>query len=97
MAETLTHDDFLPHLGKEFRFSGWHGVLTLEKVDVRQDRAMPNRTTPPFSAIFHGPRGDVLPEGLYEAKAGDAPGLSFYIMPIHTRAPDRQDYQAVFN
>jgi hypothetical protein len=47
--------------------------------------------------IFTGPRGDVLPEGFYAAEAEGGAHFDFYILPIHTPASDRQDYQAVFN
>jgi len=31
------------------------------------------------------------------ATAEDGPSLEIYIMPIHTEATDRQEYQAIFN
>jgi hypothetical protein len=38
-----------------------------------------------------------MPEGLYAAEVENGPRFDLYVIPIHTRAPDRQDYQAVFN
>lgn len=51
----------------------------------------------PFTLIFHGPRGDILGEGLHGTTTEDGTRFAFYIMPIHTPALDRQEYQAVFN
>lgn len=94
MAEQLRNEDFAPHLGKPFRLAGWHSALRLATIAVeRQDLA--GRT--PFTLIFHGPVGEVLPEGLYHAEIEDGPAFEIYIMPIHTVAPGRQEYQAVFN
>lgn len=95
MAALLTHLDFKPHVGKVFRFSGSHVGLRLIKVDVLQ--AYPGIDHIPFSAIFQGPPGDILPEGLYRASVEGGGELEFYISPVHTPQRDRQDYQAVFN
>jgi len=39
----------------------------------------------------------VLREGPYILEVEGGPGFQLYVMPIHTPAQDRQDYQAVFN
>ena len=49
------------------------------------------------TAIFTGPPGDVLPEGLYGFDVDNGPAFGFYVIPIYTPMRDRQDYQAVFN
>jgi hypothetical protein len=64
---------------------------------VLTQSAMPGASRAPFTLRFHGPVGDILPEGLYRTVIEDGPSLEIYIMPIHTVAPGRQDYQAVFN
>jgi hypothetical protein len=97
MTEPLRHEDFSPHVDKAFRFAGWHGTLRLASAELMPDSAMPGSAITPFILIFHGPPGDVLPEGLYQADVEDGPGFEFYIMPIRTVARDRQDYQAMFN
>jgi hypothetical protein len=97
MPEPLRQENFAPHVGKSFRFAGWHGALRLAKIDALSDSAVPGTERMPFTLIFHGPSGDVLPEGLHEAEIEDGPMIEFYISPIHTVARDRQDYQAVFN
>ncbi|MEJ0015853.1 MAG: hypothetical protein WDN25_04695 [Acetobacteraceae bacterium] len=51
----------------------------------------------PFTLIFEGPRGNLLAEGFWTATLDDGSSFEFYIMPIHTSAADRHEYQAVFN
>jgi hypothetical protein len=94
MTRILRHEDFAPLVDKQFSFSGWHGSLRLARIEVS---ARPTNTRTPFTLIFQGVRGDVLVEGIRTATAEDGSSFDFYIMPIHTPAPDRQDYQAVFN
>ena len=93
----LTHEDFEPHLGHAFRFAGQPQVLTLAKMDVKKHPPLPGLTYKAFVLIFTGPRGDVLPEGFYAAEAEGGARFDLYVIPIHTAAPDRQEYQAVFN
>ncbi len=97
MVKLLRHDDFSPHLNKLFRFEGRHQVLRLAAVDVTDWPDMPDHLRQPFTLIFHGPRGDVMPEGFYQAEVEDGARFELYVIPIHTTAPERQDYQAVFN
>lgn len=94
MAGQLRNEDFAPHVGKQFRPEGWHSALRLATIEV-QRQSTAGRA--PFTLIFHGPAGEVLPEGLYRTEIEDGPAFEIYIMPIHTVAPGRQEYQAVFN
>jgi hypothetical protein len=95
--EPLRHQDFAQHVGKRFRFHGWDSALRLAAVNIHDQAAAPGIARTPFILLFHGPIGNILPEGLYQADIEDGPTLEFYIVPIHTVAPDRQEYQAVFN
>jgi hypothetical protein len=97
MSEPLTHELFRPHLGHRFRFGGRSELLKLEKIDVKEQPPLPGLTYKAFTLIFTGPREQVLPEGFYAAEAEGGTRFDFYIMPIHTPARDRQDYQAIFN
>jgi hypothetical protein len=89
--------DFQPHVGATFRFEGWDGTLRLATIETQSPPGWPAALPPPFTLIFHGVRGDVLPEGVHTAQAADGTRFTFHIMPIHTVAPDRQDYQVAFN
>jgi uncharacterized protein DUF6916 len=97
MTAELTPEYFTPHIGKRFRFEGTALVLRLAEV-------MPHAVSPaaahlrqPFTLILHGPSTPVLAEGHYRVAIEDADTVDLYIIPIATRAGDRQDYQVAFN
>jgi hypothetical protein len=99
----LTADTFAPHQGASFRVEGGHHLLSLSEVERLENQ--PGHGDPayqPFVLIFSGPPGDVLAEGMHtlrrEAGApGEGAAYDLYLIPVHTPAPGRQDYQAVFN
>jgi hypothetical protein len=97
MATPLTHEDFAPYLNKLFRFKGHASPLRLAVIDVKSEPSFPAQLRKPFLLVFHGPRGEVMKEGMRTAEAEGGASFEFYVMPIHTVAPDRQEYQAVFN
>ena len=92
--ETLTAEHFLPHVEKVFRVKGGRHALTLTQVEVPDAKGAPRQT---FNLIFSGPPGDVLPEGMYTLEIADGPQFELYVMPIHTPASGRQNYQSAFN
>jgi len=81
-------DDFEGLIGLALRPRDGGPALTLTRVMRASDAA--------FTLIFLAPPGVVLPEGFHEFET-DRGNFAFHVMPIHTAAPDRQDYQAVFN
>ena len=96
MSEALRPEDFLPHVDKGFAVKNGRHALVLTSVEV--GRAPPRgEFRQPFLLIFRGPPGDVLPEGMYTFDVEGGPSFELYVMPIHTAARDRQDYQASFN
>ena len=97
MTSLPKHEDFTPHVNKSFRFEGRHHSLRLAAVDVSELPNSPDNQRKPFTLIFHGPRGDVMPEGFYVAEVEGGTHFEFYVIPIHTKAPERQEYQVVFN
>jgi hypothetical protein len=99
MTEQLTAEHFRPHLAKVFRPQGGRHSLTLTEVEEKALSDAQRKFAPrqPFTLIFAGPPGDVLPEGAYTFEIEDGPAVELYVMPIHTLARDRQDYQAAFN
>jgi hypothetical protein len=97
MDEPLTHQQFAPYVGQRFRFEGHHLTLLLRSAETQPLFAAPNAARVPFTLIFEGPAGDILPAGPYRTAVEDGSVFEFHISPIHTPAGDRQDYQAVFN
>jgi hypothetical protein len=97
MAKDLCCEDFLPHVDRSFAVEGWHLKLTLARADFLPQWQGAQRSPPPFILIFRGPPGEILPEGTHTIATADGAAFTLYLVPIHTPAPDRQDYQAVFN
>ena len=97
MTDPVSHADFAPHVGKRFAFAGWHATLVLARIDTLPRSAHPGASRTPFILVFSGPPDELLPEGHYTATTEDLPATPLHIMPIHTLARDRQDYQVVFN
>ncbi len=92
----MTADLFESCIGANFRVEGGRHVLTLASV-TRAAHAPPPGLRAGFVLIFAGPVRDVLPEGFRRLALDDGRSFDMHVMPIHTPAPDRQDYQAVFN
>jgi hypothetical protein len=97
MSAQLTHEDFQPHLNREFRFTGQPQVLRLTQIEVSDRPPLPNLDYKAFLLLFTGPRDNVMPEGFYAAETDGGARFDFYIQPIHTAARDRQEYQVIFN
>jgi hypothetical protein len=97
MSQVLTVQDFFSHLGKTVTPKGQHRALTLVSVDTSGRRGSVAMTREPFTLLLRGPPDDVLPEGLYDVAVENGPDFNLYIIPIHTVAHDRQNYQVVFN
>jgi hypothetical protein len=97
MSRVLTAQDFVAHVGKTVTPKGQHRVLTLVSVDTPKWPGWDPTQREPFTLILRGPPDDVLPEGSYDTIVADGPEFTLYIIPIHTAARDRQDYQVAFN
>jgi len=97
MENQPTHEDFSPLIGKRFSIAGHHVTLLLRSVDLQPQFAAPGTTRVPFTLVFEGPAGDILPSDFHRATVQDGPAFALHVAPIHTPAADHQDYQAVFN
>jgi len=97
MAKELSCDDFKPYLERSFTVAGDGRRFVLVSATPLKGEPAPSDARVPFILVFRGPPGEVLPEGMHTLEAEEGPSFIFYIMPIHTPAPDRQDYQVVFN
>ncbi len=95
MSNVLTADDFTPYISRAFVPRGQHRTLTLVAVDRQIGAGHLPRA--PFTLLFRGPPGDVLPDGIYEVAVDGGPDFTIFISPIQTFAREHQDYQAVFN
>jgi hypothetical protein len=90
----LRAEDFRPYHGQIFAVEAWPYRLALREISESPATA---GFRAPFSLIFEGPPGAILPEGLRRIVGADGAAFVLYLMPVHTPHPGRQDYQAVFN
>lgn len=98
MDEILVAEHFRPHAGKTVRFKGTPYVFTLDRVEGGDGPVPSGYVRSPFVIIFRGPsKSDVMASGMYDCEIEDGPVFSLHVMPIHTPAPDRQEYQSVFS
>ena len=91
----LTAETFARHVGQTFLIRGGRYALVLTEIETMPLQAW--QTSPSFTLLFSGPLGDVLPEGMHALTQEDGTAYELYVIPIHTPAGGRQDYQAVFN
>ncbi len=90
-----TADAFELWVGQNFVTGDGQHVLELTRVERLTSPAVPGHQ--PFTLIFQGPPGGILPEGHHRFELASGQAASFHIMPIHTPSRGHQDYQAVFN
>jgi hypothetical protein len=90
-------EDFHFYIGSYFWVRGGRHALALAEVARGTAKSWPDQAPQPFILILRGPPDDVLPENFYEFDLADGKSFAFHMMPIHTPAPGRQDYQAVFS
>jgi hypothetical protein len=85
-------EHFGPHVAKVFRVHGGEHALTLNEMQTHPlSQAQANVLwRQPFTLIFKGPPGSVLPEGMYTLDVDGGPSFELYVMPIHTPTPDWQ-------
>jgi hypothetical protein len=100
MSELITMDDFKPHLNKVFKVRGGRHAFPLVNIDEHrvQEADLHRVNRMPFTLVFRGAPGDLLPTGLWTFDVeGEDVAFDLYVMPIHTPTPGIQDYQASFN
>ena len=97
VLESLTISDFAPRVGELFSIGGADGVsFEAELVEATPvgEAARPGRRVP-FSLVFRGPPGVVLPQRIYRVDHPDLGGLDIFLVPIGPDASGMR-YQAVF-
>ncbi len=81
-------------------------VVTVKLDEVRVAQEPPPRPGKPplpdagnekFSLIFSGTRGDLLEQETYVFEHEILGRMSFFIVPVFTRNPEKIDYEAVIN
>jgi hypothetical protein len=98
MDDVLTMDHFTPHVGKTVRFRGTPYAFVLDRVEGEGGPPPAGFARAPFLVIFRGAsKSDVMGSGIYDCEIEGGPTFNMHVAPMYTPAPDRQEYQAVFN
>lgn len=91
----LTAETFARHVGQTFLIRGGRHALVLTEIETMPVQAW--QAHPSFTLLFSGAPDDILPEGMHALTQEDGTAYELYVIPIHTPAGGRQDYQSVFN
>ncbi len=70
---------------------------SLTEAVPRQPANAPDARHEKFSLIFSGPKSSSLAQNIYRFEHPQIGWFAMFIVPILTRKPDQQRYQAVFN
>jgi hypothetical protein len=105
MLETFTRETFAPHLGEAFRLGldgGGDLELTLiETTDLSRDGGTGSQAQgnpaprAPFSIVFRGPRGTLLPQRIYPLRHDRLGAFEVFLVPIGPDAAGMR-FEAVF-
>jgi hypothetical protein len=102
MLEKLTREDFLPHIGTDFRVSGVTAAVDLKLVEALGLGPKPERLVKPgnralaFSLRFRGPGQPFLPQQMWKLVHPALGELGIFLVPIG-REEDGFLYEAIFN
>jgi hypothetical protein len=100
MLDKLTVESFTGLLGKNFRLTGTD-AQTIDLILI-EARGISPKSRPlgagrePFSLVFLGPKGPVLPQRIYPLENSSLGRLEMFLVPIASDA-DGVKYEAVFN
>lgn len=94
--DTLSAEDFLPHVGQHFRLADAGGPQTLELLSVtRAGRAAPGHRTG-FSLLFRSAMPTVLEQTVLNLLHPTRGELGLFVVPVGQDAAGVQ-YEAIFN
>jgi len=94
MSDTITAELFARHIGKAVSLSDGR-KLTLTAVDQQGSQA--SGVPRAFTLLLRGAPDNIVSEGLHRLTFDGGENLDLYLIPIHTRSRDHQDYQIIFN
>jgi hypothetical protein len=97
VLETFTHATFEPHVGESFRLhGGQESPVELVLVDASLLPALARaETRAPFSVVFRGPSGAILPQAIYRLDHATIGTFDLFLVPIAEDAGGVR-YEAVF-
>jgi hypothetical protein len=96
VLESLTIDDFKPHVGSSFRVTEPAVELRLERVAAVMESERARLKRQAFSLYFRGPAEPLMPQRIYRLnhKSFSEP-LEIFLVPVG-RTSEGVEYEAVF-
>lgn len=95
-ADEMTIEHFQPYEGRNVFLKDFDFTLKLTSVEGGEHPPQPGFTRKPFLIVLSGPKQPLVRPGSYMCEIEGGPTYELFLLPIHTVATDRQDYQSVF-
>jgi hypothetical protein len=97
MLESLTADDFRPHLGDTYRLVPADGdAVEATLVEVTEHPSPPDATRTAFDIVFRAPATTTPEQGMFRVEREGADALDIFMVPVGRGSEDGMLYQAVF-
>lgn len=100
VLDKLTVEEFRGQVGKPFRLMPVEApaieVVLTEARDLSLASSVPGAKRKPFSLVFRGPSGPVLPQRIYALENEALGRLEIFLVPIGADT-DGVRYEAIFN
>jgi hypothetical protein len=95
-------EDFLPHVGTDFRLATPAGATITARLSTAVPLADHRRETPvgsraPFSLVFLAPPEPILPQGTWTVLHPEMPEVAYFFVPLGPDEEGLMRYQAIFN
>jgi hypothetical protein len=100
MLDKLTLESFTELIGKTFRLARTDAdamdLVLIEAHGLSSQSKTPGESRAPFSVVFLGPKGAVLPQRIYPLENASLGRIEIFLVPIAADA-DGVKYEAIFN
>lgn len=100
MLDRLTCADFSREVGASFRLADGHppdvSLVLVEAAELPRRAGRPDAPRAPFTLVFRGPAGSVLPQRIHALECAALGRLEIFLVPVGRDAAGVL-YEAVFN
>ena len=95
--QDLRHEHFAPRVNDTFQIRAGSSTIEARLIEARKLGTGRRDRRDPFSLIFRGPRGVVVPQSIYQVDAGALGTLDIFLVTIGPD-PDEEGmlYEAIF-
>ena len=97
MLDTLTIEDFAPHVGADFKTGDEGSAFLLRLVSATSLRHRGAGARPGFSVLFRGASAPLLEQRMHQVVHPTRGALSLFLVPVGPDELGMQQYEAIFN